>query len=341
MLPFTTSDAVQSVLIIIAFLIAGKLFTWFAQSIVTRWAARTKTDIDDLIVAKVKPPFSYIVWFLGIRVALEPLNLNIPVLDKILSTVIVGIIFYIIAAVVDIFVKSALHRISAKTQSTLDDTLMPLINKTINVVVILIGVMWILRVWDIDITPLIASLGVAGLAIGLAVKDSLANIFGGISLILDQTVAVGDKVKLESGEMGHIEDVGLRSTRLRTPDNELIIVPNGQLANSRVQNFAQPTLTQRVVIDFGVGYDSDVDAVRKAVYEALLTVDGVSTDDKMPEVLFMSMEDFYLRFSARFWVDNYGDAFRSKIDATDKIFTALKKHKIDIPFPTHTVKMEK
>ena len=200
--------------------------------------------------------------------------------------------------------------------------------------------MWILSIWSIDIAPLLASLGIAGLALGFAVKDSLSNIIGGISLILDQTIKVGDKIKLESGEKGHIIDMGLRASRLKTHTNEVIIIPNGQLANSRIQNYGQPDPSLKIVIDFGVSYDSEVDLVRKVVHDAILTMTEIKTDAS-PEVLFVSMEDFYLKFSVRFWIADYGQAWSQKLEATDKIFSALKANKIDIPFPTQTIHLKK
>jgi len=233
-----------------------------------------------------------------------------------------------------------LEHITAKTKSTMDDALLPLLDKTAKVIIILIGLIWALGIWHIDITPILASLGIVGLALGFAVKDSLANIFGGISLILDQVIKVGDRVKLESGEKGNIIDMGLRSTKLRTFNNEIIIIPNGQLANSRLQNFGQPDPSLRITIDFGVGYESDVDLVRRIVGEAIRSLDGVMNDPPI-EVLFLAMGDFALNFSARFWVNDFNIAWDKELEATDKIFRALKDTKINIPYPIQTIKLDK
>jgi len=204
----------------------------------------------------------------------------------------------------------------------------------------LIGFIWILSVWDVNIGPLLGGLGIAGLALSFALKDSLANVFGGLSLILDQAIKVGDRIQLESGEQGTVIDTGIRSTKIRTFNNEIITVPNGQLAVSRIQNFAKPDLSHRLVIDFGVDYESDVDLVRKTVLEVVKNMEGIM-EDPMAEVLFLSMEDYYLKFSARFWVSNYEDGWDKKLEATDKIFKALKDAKIDIPFPIQTVNVKK
>lgn len=340
-MPFTPSELLQSILIVILFLIGGKIVTIISQRYLARWAKNTKTELDDILVTKIKPPFSYVIWLLGVKVALNPLNLHYAILDRFIDTIIYFVVTYVLIVFADVALKAILERLATKTESTLDDALMPLIRKTINVVIIIVGIVWILNVWSINIAPILASLGIAGLALGFAVKDSLANIFGGISLILDRTIKVGDKVKLESGETGYIVDMGLRSAKLRTFDNELITVPNGQLANSRIQNYGQPDPSARVVVNFGVSYDSDVDTVRKTVHDTIMSIENINKEEKPPEVLFLSMEDFYLKFSARFWVYNHLKVWEKKLEATDKIFAALKEANIDIPFPTQTVHLKK
>ncbi len=333
-------NIIESLAIIIIFIIGGKLITIISQKYLKKWAEKTETKLDDIIIDKAKPPLTYVVWFLGIKIALNPLNIESSTLDKIVNSVIVAIIIYLAITVANIVVVGFFEKLAAKTESTLDDALMPIISKSINVGIVLIGFIWILGIWSIDISPILASIGIAGLAIGLAVKDSLANIFGGISLILDKSIKVGDKIKLEDGQVGIVVDVGLRSTKMRTFDNELIIIPNGKLANSKIQNYSQPDLSARIVIDFGVDYSSDVGKVRKVVYDVLKGMDGIMEDPPV-EVLFVSMEDFYLKFSARFWVANYNDVWPKKLEAVDRIFKALKENNISIPFPTQEIILKK
>jgi small-conductance mechanosensitive channel len=171
-------------------------------------------------------------------------------------------------------------------------------------------------------------------------QDSLKNVFGGITLILDKTFRVGDKIKLESGEVGEIEDIGLRSTKLRTYDNELIYVPNGQLANARVQNYTRPTEMVRVSVVFGVEYGSDVKKVQKTVLGVIKKIKDI-LDKPEPTVQFLEMGDFSLNFAARFWVPRWDKSFGKKLEATEKIYDALNKAKIGIAFPTQTIYLKK
>jgi MscS family membrane protein len=229
---------------------------------------------------------------------------------------------------------------AAKTESSADDRLIPLIEKIIKVIFVALAVIFIFDSWEIDISPLLATAGIAGIAVSLAVKDSLANVLGGLQLVLDKTFKVGDKVKLESGELGVILDVGLRSTKLRTYDNEVIYIPNGYLANAKVRNYTVPDLKLRVNVEFGVAYGSDTDQVRELVLESLKNMDKV-LDDPAPAVQFLKMSDFSLDFIARVWVQDYMDAYSMNLQVTDQIYKTLNKHGINIPFPTHTVYTKK
>ncbi len=196
-----------------------------------------------------------------------------------------------------------------------------------------------LDIWQIDITPYLAGVGVSGIVLGLSLQDSLKNIFGGVTLILDKTFKYGDKIKLESGEVGTIHDIGLRSTKLVTFDNEVVYIPNGYLANSRVHNYTRPSPKVRVVIDFGVEYGSDVQKVKKLIMKEIKALKVM--DEPSPSVEFVTMGDSALLFKAKFWVEQWNEAYGYKLDATERIYNALNKEKIGIPFPTQTVYLRK
>jgi len=217
---------------------------------------------------------------------------------------------------------------------------LPLSKKIINAIFIIFAVIWILKLWNVDVTGLLAGVGIAGIAIGFAIKDSLANIFGGISLLFDKAFQVGDMIELESGIKGVVDDIGIRSTRVRTFNNELMIIPNGQLANGRVTNYNQPTLSARVVVSFGVEYGTKHEKVKKLVLDTVAKISNM-LDDPAPVVVFTSMGDSALLFEAKFWVKNISERYETKEKATCMIYDALNKAKIGIPFPTRTVHVKK
>ena len=299
-------------------------------------AKKTKTKIDDLIIKSISSIIFYIIIALGLKIGLQSFEFETEIYNSIIETLLIVLICILIFKIVHNFGKHWMKEWASKTESTADDRLIPLIEKIIKTVVIVLAVIFIFSAWNINISPLLATAGIAGLAVGLAVKDSLANILGGLQLVLDKTFKVGDKVQLESGELGVILDIGLRSTKLKTYDNEVIYIPNGILANAKVKNYTQPDLSIRVNVNFGVVYGSDTEKVRRVVLEAIKKIDTV-LDDPEPAVLFLKMSDFSLDFVARAWVREYKNAYSTQIKMTDEIYKALNRAKIDIPFPTRTI----
>ena len=190
--------------------------------------------------------------------------------------------------------------------------------------------------WGVQIGPLLTSLGIAGIAIAFALQSTLGNIFGGMSIILDKSIKVGEKIELDANTMGTVVDVGLRSTKIRTFDNEMITIPNGKLADSRILNFVQPDPRVRIKIEFGVEYGSDTSKVRKVVIETLRKVPNVLKNPE-PRVLMTEMADFSLKFMALFWVNTFDVKFETKALSAEEVYKALRKAVIGIPFPTRTV----
>jgi len=194
--------------------------------------------------------------------------------------------------------------------------------------------------WDVQVGPFLASLGLLGLAVSLALKDSLANVFGGISLILDKNFNVGDHVKLDQGEIGQVIDIGIRSTRIKTFDNEEIIMPNNLLSNMKIVNLARPDPTIRIALAIGVDYGSDPHKVKRVLLQTLQNINGIMHDPK-PRVNFNKMADYYLEFKVYFYVPSFSEKLDTEDTVTTAIWYALKKEKINIPFPTRTIFMEK
>lgn len=337
---FVGNKYAQAVLIVLAFLIVGKIITFISARYLRKIASRTKTKLDDLIIEKIKPPFSYVMLFVGFKFALKPLGFEEIWFGHLVDTVAILAFMYIIWIIIDIFLEVWSTEFAVRTQSQLDDSLMPLVRNFFKVFVLAIAAIWVLKEWGINIGPFLASLGIAGVVIGFALQDSLKNIFGGVSLVLDGSIKVGDKIKLESGELGEIQEIGIRSTKLQTYDNEVINIPNGQLSNSKIQNYVQPDLSARVTVDFGVEYGSNVEKVKQVVTDTVLKMEEVMEDPE-PWIIFYEMGDFALKFKMMFWVPDYNIAYEKQMEATEKIYNALNKAGIGIPFPTSTVYLEK
>jgi len=324
----------------LATLVLSLIVAFMAKLIMKRifrpLARKTKTKIDDLLVRSISSVIFYAVLAYGFRLGFSHFQFDSAALTNLVDSLLVLIISIFLIRIINNFAKHWKTEWADKTESTADDRLIPLLKNILEAVVIVLAVFFILDVWDVNITPLLGTAGLAGIALSFAVKDSLANIIGGIQLVIDKTFKVGDKVELESGDMGVILDIGLRSTKLRTYNNEVIYIPNGQLANARIKNFTVPDLSIRVNVNFGVEYGSETEKVRNVVLNAVRATAGV-LEEPEPVVQFLKMSDFSLDFVARAWVASYAEAYAMKVELTDVIYNALGEAEIGIPFPTRTV----
>ena len=339
--PFNNIYA-DAILVIIILFIASKIITFIIEKFVKPFTRKTKTKLDDLLLEKTEKISLWLLFFIGIRIFIVPI-LELKILDDINNAIIIFYLTFLVVRIVDVLIESWGISFAKKTRSKVDDALLILFHRFSRIILFIIGFILILNNFGVEITPFLASLGVAGIVLGFALQSTLSNIFGGISLILDKNFKTGDTVKLSSGELGDIVDIGLRSTKMKTFDNEMLVIPNGKLAESVIQNYAQPDLNARGRISFGVEYGSNVDKVRKVVTDTLKKIPAVLKRDRNHpiQVLFLNMGDSALEFEARFWVKSYDERFRTKVKATEEIYKDLTKAKIGIPFPTRTVYMKK
>ena len=322
--------------ILVVSVLVAFIVKFIMRQVLKPLAKKTKTKIDDLIIKSISSIIFYIVIIVGFKIGIQQFEFQTDIYSSIVDSLFILIIVVMLLRIITNFSKHWLSNWATKTESTADDRLIPLLAKILKAVAIILGFFFVFDTWNINLSPLLATAGIAGIAIGFAVRDSLANILGGLQLVLDRTFKVGDMIELESGEKGVILDIGIRSTKLRTFDNEVIYIPNGLLANTKIKNFTVPDLSVRVNVNFGVEYGSDPEKVRSVVLDAVKKIDTV-IERPEPIVQFLNMSDSSLDFVARVWVQSYTEGYSTKLKATDEIYNALNTANIGIPFPTRTV----
>ncbi|MEM5801503.1 MAG: mechanosensitive ion channel family protein [Candidatus Aenigmatarchaeota archaeon] len=317
------------------FKITVSLIKFFAKKI----SERTKTEVDDIIIKRWSGPINLLLFVASAYLALKEITLpqnTYNTIEHILFTVFSLTIAYIIYVFFDVTFIRFGKKISEKTETTMDDTLLNIAHSSLKAAFIVIAILYTLSIWGIEISPILASLGIAGIAVALALQQTLSNVFAGIALIMDKTIRVGDIVKLDTGEMGEIYSISLRSVRIKTFDNEMIIIPNTVVANAKIQNLLQPDPTVRVNIDFSVEYGTDPEYVKRIVLEEINTMQII---DKTKEIriLFLSMGESSLNFRVMFWVDHIDKRWPAHQEAITKIYRRLYKEGIGIPFPQRTI----
>lgn len=338
----TTNKYAHSAIILSVFYALSQLVVFISQRVILQITKKTKTKIDDLIVTKTNKPVSIILLLIGVRLAIIPHKIRPDILEigeHLIVSLIIVIVAYIAIIIFDILIGNWGSRFAAKTASKIDDEVVTLFQRFSRITLSLIGVIFILNVWGIEVAPLLASLGIAGIAVAFALQTTLGNIFGGVSLIVDRSIKVDDFIKLDDGTQGFVTDIGLRSTKIKSPDGDLIILPNGKLADSKIYNYHKPLPTTRVTVEFGVKYGSDVEKVKKIVMEQLSSMKDI-LKEPAPQVIFHELGEFSLKFKAFFWVSSLEKKMEAKENVATAIYNALNKNKIGIPFPTRTVYMK-
>ncbi|MCF7799333.1 mechanosensitive ion channel family protein [Candidatus Woesearchaeota archaeon] len=324
--------------IFIIALLFAELLVLFFKKVVDKIVKKTKSKADNRIVMRIETPIIALIILVGFQFALRKIITSVDIFENIVNTIIILIITYIFTKIINILLefwrKSRLEDIQAHDQ--FHEEMLPLMKSLTAILLTLVAIMVVLQMWGVQVGALLASVGVIGVILGFAFQDTMKNIFGGIALISDGSIHKHDVIRLETGEAGEVVEMTLRSTKIKTFDNDYLLIPNGMLTNSRFINYAQPTHTIRVVLPISVAYGSDVTQVK----EVLLSVLKGRTDIlKYPkrEARFMKMGEYALEFDFLFYISDYKNKFTMIDQITTESYNALQAAGIEIPFPTRTI----
>jgi MscS family membrane protein len=333
--------------VIVATFIVRVLVRYFVDRWLTRLAERTATEADDRILQAFRRPAFFLVYIGGFYLALEVLNLPVDPIDLprfitalFTSLLIVDAAWFLYSAT-DILALY-LKRFTAGTESKLDDQLVPIVRRGCRVVVVLLALVMIIQNLGYSVSSLLAGLGLGGLAFALAAKDSLANMFGSITIFTDRPFQVGDWIKA-SGVEGTVEDVGFRSTRIRTFEKTLVSIPNSKLAGNSIENMdARPV--RRVKITVGVTYETRAGQMEKAVEairEILKSHPGVWQDYWL--VYFTDFGSSSLDIFVYYFTKSkvWAEYLEVRQDVNLKIMKKLEEMGLEIAFPTQTLYLKK
>jgi small-conductance mechanosensitive channel len=212
------------------------------------------------------------------------------------------------------------------------------------IVVYGLGFLLVLDFLKIRITPLLTALGVGGLAVSLALQDTLSNMFAGLHILATRKIRAGDYIKLASGEEGYVRDITWRNTTIEVLAGNLIIIPNGKLASTIVTNFDLPEHDSAVLVDFGVAYKTDLPRCEKVVVEVAKEImarvpGGVPTF--APFVRFHTFGDFAIQGTIILRGGRFVDRYLIKHELVKSLHERFAREGIEIPFPTRTVLLPK
>jgi small-conductance mechanosensitive channel len=324
--------------IILASILAAYVIEFVFRKTVVLLASRTKTQLDDEIVAALRKPVFLTVVFVGLGFAAATIDATDRaqfVTYAVLQTL--AIVVWTVAAFrIGGLLLEALGR-RAREHSIVQPSTQPVFDILVKIAVIGVAFYLVFVVWDIDLTAWLASAGIAGIALGFAAKDTLANLFSGIFIVADAPYKVGDYIVLDDGLRGKVTRIGIRSTRILTRNDVEITIPNAVIGASKIVNEAGgPHVKQRIDVEVSVAYGSDVDQVREVLLACTEGVEHV-VSDPAPRVRFRKFGDSGLLFELLVWV---GDpALRGKLvdELNTRIYKAFAAADIEIPYSKHDV----
>lgn len=300
--------------------------------------SKTKTDLDDVIFQKIHGPFTIIASLVALLLGARELSVGggaQEVVANITYSLVILLVAYVIIVIFQIFMGRGWAKFIFNTRNKPDETILNMIHNFIKIVAFVGAFLYILVVWGVVLGPFLAGLGIAGLAVALALQPMLANMFSGIFLALGRSIRVGDIIKAD-GIKGTVYKIGLRTTSIKTFSNEIVVIPNSRLADSTIQNFNQPNEKIRADISFGVEYGTDPEFVKKITIEELSQIDILDPKEDV-NVLFLEMGESSLDFKTTFWIKNLADKWPAHQEAMTRIYRRLYKEGIGIPFPQRTV----
>jgi small-conductance mechanosensitive channel len=318
--------------VIFVYIILSKAADIFIRKVLLRIAIRTTFDVDEHFVRIIHRPVCLTVLLLGLLHAalIEPAFA--PPWDMVLPNVIKTLILTVwwISLIREITVMNESNTEWALRK--VDKTRFNMLKNISRIVILFVGILWVLVIWHVNLTPLFASAGIVGIAIALAAKDTLANFFGGIALFIDAAYRVGDYIILGTGERGAVVEVGIRSTKIKTRDDVMITIPNSVMSTTKIINQSAPEARYRIRIDLGVSYASSLRLVEKTLLRVAAENHALAGKPE-PRVRMRRFGESAIQLQLLVWVLEPAQRGLQTHNLIKMIHSAFREQGIVIPFP--------
>lgn len=338
--PFTL---IVPVLLFCAVVAAGLILRRMLFGALRNWSAQNKSQLGPLVTGTLNGPV--VLWAIMLALHVATQNSSIPAKFQhyIHPTLEVLWLASLISAA-SRFVGRAIRIYGQHVTGTQSVT--SLSEKLAQTVIVVVGIIWLMKVvFNLSLTPILTTLGVGGIAVALALQDTLSNLFAGFYVSISGLVRIGDYIKLNTGEEGFVTDITWRCTTMRTVGYNLVVVPNNKLGQAIYTNYFLPEPRMWMSVSFGVAYDSDIDRVEAILLdEAKAAVGQIAglLEEPAPTIRFNpGPGDWALVFQVNFNVGKYSDQFLVQSEMRKRLFKRLQREGVKMPFPTHSVVIEK
>lgn len=319
-------------------IIIGKIFYYISKVKLRKVTAKSKSKLFEYLIDIIEEPLVLLIvtgsiWagsrFLTLTEGVNRFFLNI------VQVLIAVTVTWFLVRLVDTLIRVYVQPMVDKTESRLDDQILPILRKSAKTIIVLLAAIVVLSNLGYDILSILAGLGIGGLALALAAQDAVKNVIGGISIFWDKPFQIGDWVEI-AGKQGTVAEVGLRSTRLRTLGHTTYVIPNSKVADSALENFSTRK-SRRMVVNIGLTYDTTAQGMEEAVKittETIKEIDGTNHEDIM--VRFVNFGAYSLDLEVVYWITDM-ENWRLVIHQVNMgLKKNLEEAGVDMAFPTET-----
>ena len=347
----TLFRGIAAAAVFIIFILLALISRLLIRFFLKRIRRRDDPGIPEIILESMRGPFGFFLVSTGLLVGyLLAIGIENPILAQLSDTKDLAIKIwkvsviltatFTVAHVVDRLIDWYLLNIAESTETKIDDTLLPTLRRVLPITIYAAGALVAIDSVGVSISPILAGLGIGGLAVALAVQPTLSNFFAGTYVVTEGELKEGDFIELEGGPSGYVEDVGWRSTKIRSRFNNLVIIPNSRMAESIVTNYFSPTPAMNVIVTCGVSYDANLEDVERfSVEEAEAVINDSDQAIKDVEPFFGfsnfgdSNKDFFVFFQA---IDRTG-TFTLKSELIKRIHERFNVEGIEINYPVRKI----
>ena len=329
--------------ILAIFLLVAFVSKYILNLFMKVFVKKTKTILDDLVIQALTPPIFIFLVTVGLWIGFTRLPELAAYIDKInvgFMIVIYTIAAFTISRITNAFLTWYSFEIAPRTKSDFDDRLIPVLKRVADVIIFSIAFLLVLDKLHVNISPLLASLGIGGLAVALALQPTLSNFLSGTYVISDSIIRKGDYIQLDSGLEGTVEEIGWRITRIRTWQGNLVILPNSKLSDAVVTDFEKPDTSMLFGVDGGVSYSSDLDKVEQVITEVasdVMKTNPAGAKDFAPVVRFKNFGDSNINFSVVLKAESRGASFVLKHYFIKALHKRFQNEGIVIEFPVRKI----
>ena len=323
--------------------VASHILLWIIRHIIKKIVKRTPPKIDDIIVEAIEKPVAAVLMLIGLKLALQELTLparvNAFMARAYMMLIILGLTWFLSRFVSQIISEYVKPSVSKKLPGKrADKQMIPDVKRSVQTIIWGIGIVIALDNTGYDVKALVAGLGLGGLALALAAKDTVTNIFGGITIFFDKPFRLGDRVRV-NGYDGYIVAIGLRSFRLSTLEGTEVVIPSAVIIDNVIENVSREP-SRRVVLELGLTYDTTPDQMRRAME----ILHDIATQNPNVEnnatVYFKTFADFSINISFIYFIIKGKDIFETQNEVNLAILERFNAEGLNFAFPTQSLYVE-